>query len=165
MSLESPRPIWSLTKLQFTPQFTPWLTNQLAPIVAEPAIQSYRLALLLLDGPLPSREVNVAGCYIADPFLAAPIIEILDQLCYGCTQNFQAGEYQQIKPGLDTSSTGSKKRRYYRLLRAPLGCQNSLCTSTLALARVGDAERRESAGTGKQGQSTPRWRPGLPYRV
>jgi hypothetical protein len=73
----------------------------MAQIVVEPAIEGYLFLLLPLEDPFPPREVNIGGCYIADPFMLAPIIVILDELCHGCAQSFRVGEHQQIQPGLD----------------------------------------------------------------
>jgi hypothetical protein len=88
-----------MTKLQFTPQFTLWLTSHLAQIVVEPAIEDYLFLLLPLEDPFPPREVNIGGCNIADPFMVEPIIVILDELC--CAQSFRLREHQQIQLGLD----------------------------------------------------------------
>jgi hypothetical protein len=90
-----------LTKLQFTPQFTLWLTSHLAQVVVEPAIGGYLFLLLPLEDPFPRREVNIGGWYIADPFMLTPIIVILTVLCHGCAQSFRAGEHPQIQAGLE----------------------------------------------------------------
>ena len=62
MSLARLKLIWSLTKLRFAPQLALGLTDQLAPIVAEPAIQSYRLALLLHMPALVFEDGETYNC-------------------------------------------------------------------------------------------------------
>jgi hypothetical protein len=67
----------------------------------EQAIEGYLFLLLPLEDLFPPREVNIGGCYIGDPLVAALINVILDELCHGCAQSFRVGEHQQIQPGLE----------------------------------------------------------------
>jgi len=80
MSLARLKLIWSLTKLRFAPQLALGLTDQLAPIVAEPAIQSYRLALLLHMPALVFEDGETYNC--PQPTICALCVKCSEDLTF-----------------------------------------------------------------------------------